>query len=402
MSQRVHVSSANDGNTVAVGWMDVVLSGEQVTGVVFQYDSGYVASRSAFAISPDLPLSVHPLPLTTLPGAVRDAAPDAWGRKLIRRHLPGRVMTELDALLGASDSGRMGALRFRIEPGGEFVKAGEPIPAMLKLEDLRRAAASVERDDDESSSLMLLAAGSASLGGARPKAIVSDGERELLAKFRSTQDEHDVIRWEAVTLELARLAGITVPEFKLIDSGAETVLLLERFDRREGNRVPYWSAATVIGREEGDYLDLAEAIQQGETVGIKRQLRELWRRAVFNVAVHNTDDHFRNHGFLYGEHGWVLSAAFDINPDIVEGRARATPICGASHPVHESSALVELAEELGIGPQEWQPILREVLDAVDAWPRVSAAYQVDEAEAARFWRVLAGSTRSRLSDLLPS
>ncbi|MDR1768934.1 MAG: type II toxin-antitoxin system HipA family toxin [Propionibacteriaceae bacterium] len=395
MSGRIYVAQGE----ADVGWLDVALSGGRASGSVFQYDAAYVATPGAFPVSPDLPLSARPIPLPGLPGAVRDAAPDAWGRQLIRRRLRGRAMTDLDALLGVSDDGRMGALRFRREPGGAFVQGGEPVPAVIALADLRRAADAVERGDEEAPVAVLLAAGSASLGGARPKALVRDGSRVFLAKFPSAADDHDVIRWEAVALELARLGGVDVPTARLVEVGSEAVLLLERFDRAAAARVPYWSAETAVAAADGDYLDLADAIRDGEAVGIKGQLGQLWRRVAFFVAVHNSDDHFRNHGFLRAGHGWTLAPAFDLNPDDVIGRARATTICGADLPAHEPAALVELAGELGLSRDAWQRALSDVLAAVDQWEAVAARHGLEAQEITRFRPILAGSTRARLAAL---
>ncbi|WP_236036951.1 MULTISPECIES: HipA domain-containing protein [Bifidobacterium] len=180
-------------------------------------------------------------------------------------------------------------------------------------------------------SLRRLYRATGSLGGARPKASVADRQSLWLAKFpKPNGDDWDVIDWEAVTLELARMAGIQVPEHRTltvndIEGRARTVLLTKRFDREPapsvGNmaRIPYMSAMTALEATDGDggdWLDLAEFTRRsgGDTV-------ELWHRAMFGAAIGNLDDHLRNHGYLRRGNAWELAPAFDLNPEPYDAKA---------------------------------------------------------------------------------
>ena len=169
----------------------------------------------------------------------------------------------------------------------------------------------------------LIAPGS-SLGGARPKASVLAPDDSLwIAKFPSKYDEINVGAWEMVVHDLAKLCNLDVPEAKLEKfSKIGSTFLVKRFDRENDRRIHFASAMTLLGKKDGagaadglGYLDIASIIRQN-SINPKKDLRELWRRIVFNMAVSNTDDHLRNHGFLLKKDGWILSPLFDVNPNI--------------------------------------------------------------------------------------
>lgn len=368
----------------------------------FAYERGYVADARAYPIDPALPLHIGSQPVNgPLPRAFSDAAPDRWGRTLIAKRLraeasaagePTRVVDDRDYLLGVSDSTRQGALRFRTEADGPFEHPSDGVPKLLSLPELLRASESVARNDPDSlpSVKLLLDAGTGSLGGARPKASVRDGDRLLIAKFPHPADEWNVIAWESAALELAGQAGIDVPRSESVSVDGRTVLLLDRFDREGDRRIGYISAMTMVEADDGsprDYLEIAEALAaQGATT--TRDLRQLWRRIAFSVAVNNTDDHLRNHGFLRHRAGWSLSPAFDMNPDPSLAARRVTSIGGAVGPVEEIRALRATAASFDLDTAEARVILREVHDAVRDWRSVARKHGISSAEILRFEPVL--------------
>ncbi|MDR1213406.1 MAG: HipA domain-containing protein [Propionibacteriaceae bacterium] len=365
---------------------------------VLSYETAYLASAGAYAIDPAIPLASGPWPSPgTLPRALLDAAPDRWGRMLIAKREAsaaredGRVPRQLDDaafLLGTSDLTRQGALRFALTDGGTFQHPEPTVPKLVELPGLFQAVDQATRDGAEAEAAVkrLLSAGSASLGGARPKAAVRDGGRLLIAKFPHAGDGWDVMAWEAVALDLAGAAGITVATTRLVDVGGRSVLLSERFDRRGARRVGYISALTLTGLDDpdrADYLDVAQALAR-VSADPSRDLAELWRRIAFSVAIHNTDDHLRNLGLLRSQGGWRLAPAFDLNPDPLAGSARVTGIGGASGPRDSATALLERADSFGLSAAEARASARQVADAVAQWEAVAGRKGLGRAERDRF------------------
>jgi serine/threonine-protein kinase HipA len=273
-------------------------------------------------------------------GVFLDSSPDRWGRFLMDRRegllareegRPVRKLLESDYLLGVYDEHRVGALRFKLDPKKEFLdnRREYASPPWASLRELEAASLALESEDAEKDKnygrwLNMLIAPGGSLGGARPKASVIDESGHLwIAKFPSRLDEYDIAAWEMLTHLLAKKAGISVPEARLEKFyGNHHTFLTRRFDRGLQNQRLYFSSAmTLLQHSDGDdasygvsYLELLEFILKG---GAKpqRDLEELWRRIIFNICVSNTDDHLRNHGFILERQGWVLSPAFDLNPN---------------------------------------------------------------------------------------
>jgi serine/threonine-protein kinase HipA len=358
----------------------------------FTYDRGYVSSPDSFDISPDLPRANVTSVTEGLPGALSDSAPDRWGRNLITKKVQSAAksagqksptLTEVDYLLGVSDLTRQGALRYRRDDT-DFLSIGAGVPKLIELPRLLNAATIVARDargDDEFAAIKtLLDAGTGSLGGARPKASVRDGGRLLIAKFPHPEDEWDVEAWEATTLDLASAAGIQVPSHNLVDVDGKNVLLLERFDRRDGLRIPYVSGMTLLGSSDGvgrDYTELAEAITElGSRVN--NDLGDLWRRVAFSVVVNNSDDHLRNHGFLFEDGGWTLSPMFDVNPNPDLGKERSTSIGFQTDSRETARALMETAPDFGLSPKDARRIWDDVLAATENWRDIAKANGVRE------------------------
>ena len=313
--------------------------GKQV--VSFEYDEEWLnGTNGHFIFDPDLSLfkgrQYTPTDKTMF-GIFADSCPDRWGRLLMKRRevilakeeeRKPRTLTDIDYLLGVYDATRIGALRFSVSEDGPFLSddRGLATPPWTTLRKLESASYAFEKNDNESEEKWLrqLIAPGSSLGGARPKASVLAPDDSLwIAKFPSKNDEINVGAWEMVVHDLAVQCNLNVPGAKLENfSKNGSTFLTKRFDRDGDKRIHFASAMTLLGKKDGadasdgsGYLDIASFIRKyGETV--KKDLRELWRRIVFSMAVSNTDDHFRNHGFILGREGWILSPLYDVNPNI--------------------------------------------------------------------------------------
>lgn len=354
----------------------------------FFYDESYLALPDAFALDPALPLTSRSGFAAGLPGAFADSAPDRWGRRLIQRGA-ARALDDVDYLLGVYDGARQGALRFKLPGADGFCTEDAEIPPVVQLPRLLAACRVVLTEDDAAAEVKrLLEAGSSTLGGARPKATVIDGEDLYIAKFPSPRDGHNVMAWEKTALDLALSCGLTVPVSRLVHVGSEPVLLVKRFDRSHGERVPYLSAMSLMGARDGeahDYVELAEAL--GAFSGNpERDLRELFGRVAFSIAFNNTDDHLRNHGFLRRNGRWGLSPVFDVNPDPNGGAERATAIFGECG-VHQAKALRGSLPYFGLSLDEGRSIVGTTLDVVSRWRSVACHNGCPEAEVRMFGSV---------------
>ena len=306
----------------------------------FSYDREWVEDTNGFAIAPDLPLGIAPFFASSghggdqrdsLPGVLQDAAPDAWGRMLMER-LYGSGLSEFDMLTLTDDTTRQGALRFCDGEGRVFMGEGAaPVPQLIDLEELQAIAAGIERGGEVSKeALRQMAGAGGSIGGARPKANVLDDDQLWIAKFSSAGDASPVERIEVATLKLAREVGLNAPDARLVlERTSSPIALIRRFDRESTARIPYISARTAIerhGAEQGAYTDLAQFIQQ-HSDNPRADLHELWSRIVYTILVSNTDDHLKNHGFVYAGGGrWSLSQLFDVNPQPERHRFLKTAI----------------------------------------------------------------------------
>ena len=349
----------------------------------FVYDDSYLARAGAYPLEPALPMVAGTLHsgMLAIFGAFGDSAPDRWGRNLVRRAerlraresgTAERDLSELDYLLGVRDDLRQGALRFRIDPGGEFVAPGDDgIPALIDLPELLDISRRVESDTVAGDEIRRLVRAGSSLGGARPKAHVrtADG-KTAIAKFPSeAADTWNVMAWERVVNVLAARAGIETAVTELVMVGGRHVLIVDRFDRREGRRIDYRSAMTMLEARDGDqrsYLDLAEVIEE-TSPATTRDLRELWRRIVFTVMVSNTDDHLRNHGFLRDGPGWGLSPAFDINPNPAPGTKYLSLAIDGSDPTASLRLVLEVAPLFRMGLDEARSVLAAMAGVVAGW-----------------------------------
>ena len=305
----------------------------------FEYESSWLKQSDHF-LDPDLQLYAgrqYVRDDKKIFGVFADSCPDRWGRLLMKRREEIRAkateerpkkLLDSDFLTGVYDEARMGGLRFKTSRDGDFVSSDREYatPPWTSLRELEQASIKFENEDDslnEKWIKQLIAPGS-SLGGARPKASVLAPDGSLwIAKFPSKHDDFNSGAWEMVVHELAKKCGLNVPEARLEKfSKLGSTFLIKRFDREGSRRIHFSSAMTMLGKVDGDnrtegssYLEIVSFLKANGATP-KRDLEELWKRIVFSMAVSNTDDHFRNHGFLLAEDGWTLSPMYDVNPDV--------------------------------------------------------------------------------------
>lgn len=356
----------------------------------FEYDAAWLGNPLRFALEPALTLGTGPHHTASgrlIFGAIGDSAPDRWGRVLIQRDerrkareekRAPRTLLEVDYLLGVGDIARQGALRFAETEGGPFLATGVQIPPLIQLPALLNAAMRLSDDDGGTDDdLRLLLAPGSSLGGARPKASVVDKDGQLaIAKFPQHGDVLPVTLWEAVALKLAAQAGIPTPDWRLEKVAERDVLILRRFDRRGQVRIPFLSAMSLLNaadNEQHSYMEIADALRQ---YGAKadEDCAQLWRRIVFSILISNSDDHLRNHGFLYETTGWRLSPAYDMNPVPVDIKPRIlTTAIDEADGTASLDLAYEVAGHFGVKPDKAKQIVREVGAAIARWRETAAA-----------------------------
>ena len=359
----------------------------------FLYDVAYLAG-GGMSIDPALPLVSGAQYQAGLVRAFADSAPDRWGRNLIEKsermrarteHRAPRYLDDLDFLLGVSDDTRQGALRYRFIGSDVFMGPPSHVPQLISLPELLHAADELASDADPSAAVkQLLDTGTTGLGGARPKASVRLENGALaIAKFPHSSDRWDVMAWEATALDLLEVAGIKTPQRRLMRVGERSVLLLRRFDRDDRqHRVGYISAMTALGASDGDHLDYADIA--GAIRDLSRSPKadhhDLFDRVVVSVALGNTDDHLRNHGFLADRGSWTLSPAFDVNPTADRWRSRATSIMGADALPDEAEALLALADTCSLTLDQARSRIERIASVLTGWGAVARRNQIREQE----------------------
>lgn len=381
----------------------------------FEYDKDWLKSNQVFLLDPEIGLysgTQYPDKKDNF-GVFMDSMPDTWGRKLMLRRAAQLALVkgestpklyEIDFLLGVHDISRMGALRFKLDPDGPFLDDNKdnPTPPITHLRELEASVKAYEEDKDGKNGdewIPILFAPGSSLGGARPKANVIDLNGQLcIAKFPSKADTTDKAAWEYLAYELACRAGINMPICTIEKvRGPYHTFLSRRFDRESGQRIHFASAMTMTGNSEDtirdvtpSYLEIAEFIQNYGS-SIEGDLHQLWRRIVFHMAISNTDDHFRNHGFLLEEKGWRLSPAYDINPSIDKNGL-------ALNVDMDNNALdFNLAKSVGqffqLSEDQMDQILHEIVVVVEDWRTLASKLgisRVDQETMSPAFRLVTG------------
>jgi len=379
----------------------------------FKFDNDWLRQYGSLFLSADInnyPGQQYTQPGRDIFGCFSDALPDRWGRLLLNRReqilaaeerRPVRRLSSFDYLVGIDDFSRMGGFRFKTTPDGEFINCDSHlrIPPLTDLRSLVDASMEIEKSEEqnrlpEKRWIQQLVHPGSSLGGARPKAGVRDTDGCLyVAKFPSRNDDYDVSLWEHLSHLLAKMAGVNAAETSVVSTGEKYhALLSKRFDRTtDGRRIHFASAMTLLGLTDGSdaqtgngYLDIVDFILQN-CCDVENILRQLYRRVAFNIAIGNTDDHFRNHGFLLTPRGWTLSPAYDMNPTANEYQSL---LITSSTNKSDLNLLLEASEEYMIGKEEASRIIQEVTDAVKGWRRMAANLGIAKREMELLGQIL--------------
>ena len=382
-----------------------ILSAQQAKGrkaFSFSYNSDWINSEQQLLIDPDIAwYTGQQFPnVKENFGVFLDSMPDTWGRTLMKRRaalsaneqgLPAPKLYDIDFLLGVHDFSRMGALRFKKDPGGDFLDNDpvSPVPPWASIRELQYGAQLIESNVDTAEVrkwlAMLMAPGS-SLGGARPKANILDEDGQpWIAKFPSKHDTVNKGAWEYLAYRLAVDAGIDMAESRLEHiTGSYHTFFTKRFDRQKQDRIHFASAMTMTGKNEElirdetpSYLDIVEFIQFSGA-HVTEDLHQLWKRLIFNILISNTDDHLRNHGFILTPEGWRLSPAFDINPSIdKEGLA-------LNIDMDKNSLDIDLAKSVGayfrMEEIEMDSVIEQVRSVVSGWQKLAAEIGIPRGE----------------------
>ena len=379
----------------------------------FKFADSWIKKYNAIALSDDLnnyPGIQYTQPEKDIFGCFADALPDRWGRTLFLRreqilaqeeNRPVRRLSSFDFLTGIDDHSRMGGFRFKETPDGEFINTDNTlrVPPLTDLRELIAASKEIERSEGtniipEKKWITQLVQPGSSLGGARPKANVIDENHNIfMAKFPSLNDDYDVGIWEHFCHLLAKNAGINAAETKVITTNDKHhTLLSRRFDRTyAGRRIHFASAMTLLGLNDGDnattghgYIDIVDFIISGCT-DVDANLRELFRRVAFNICVGNSDDHFRNHGFLLTAKGWTLSPAYDMNPTLNDYQSL---LINNKTNTADLSILLDSCDEYMLTHEVAKGIIDEVLEAVKGWRTLANRLGIAKREMNLFEGVL--------------
>lgn len=393
----VHVDLA--GETHLVGKLRY-FARRSALNSVFEYADAWLTNPDAFSLDPaNLPRQLYPYYASSkksgLPGALRDSAPDRWGRRLIKRAFrkasEARTLSEIDYLLAITDQTRVGALRFRRvgELAFDCPMGPSRIPPLAQLPALVNAADAVQSNTESAEDLKLLLHEGSLIGGARPKSVVMDKAGRLaIAKFPSPDDDRSIPHGEVLALNLAAGAGMNVAEAQILDVAGRPVALITRFDRCGNQRIPFLSAMSLLGLNDGDegaYTYLAACIRRHSSSPTE-DLHELWRRIVFTVLIGNLDDHLRNHGFLYDrDDKWRLSPAYDLNPvPLAEQVRELTTWISGEGPEASLDLARRAAPYFALKNRQAKTVIDEVTTAVRGWREVARRLGMQKEDVADY------------------
>lgn len=384
-------------------WMDVpqlvgCLYREGLRGTAkyaFEFDREWLKKHANVKLSADLenfPGRQFQPASTEIFGCFSDAMPDRWGRLLLKRReqiesvldqREPKTLNAMDLLCGIDDSSRMGALRFKRAVQGPFLNDLDklPIPPIASLRELMHSVRELETSEaknilPEQKWIQQLIKPGSSLGGARPKATVVDETGNLwIAKFPSLNDTYDIGSWEHFAYVMAKEAGISTSESKLVPIAPNrNIFLVKRFDRLNHKRVHFASSMTLLGLHDGDgastghgYLDIVDAILEN-CLDVEQNLEELYRRVAFNICIGNTDDHFQNHGFILKQKGWTLSPAYDLNPTT---NRQQSLLINEKTDVSDLQLLKRSAKDYMLEQAKADSIIEDVISAMKRWEQVA-------------------------------
>lgn len=376
---------------------------QQGPQLVFNYGRSYLARPDAISLyAPELPLqpgSLSLIPGLNMPSCLRDASPDAWGRRVLIHQKLGvkgtdAAQIELDELTYLLESGsdRIGALDFQTSPT-QYVPRQTQQPS---LEELLTAAEKVEQGIALSPELDQALLHGTALGGARPKVLLDDGDRKFIAKFSSSHDLYSVVKAEFIAMRLARKVGLNVATVHLRTAMGKDVLLIERFDRvRDGDqwcRRAMVSALTIFELDEmmaayASYEKLAECIRH-RFAHSTASLHELFARMVFNILCGNTDDHARNHSAFWDGHQLALTPAYDICPQSRTGQqASQAMLIHGSDRRSQIATCMAAAPSFLLGSEAAIAIVNHQVRTIEnEWPSICDEAGLSEVDRTLFWR----------------
>ena len=375
----------------------------------FKFDETWLKKHGAIFLSADLnnyPGQQYTQPGKDIFGCFSDALPDRWGRTLLNRReqilageekRPVRRLSSFDYLVGIDDYSRMGGFRFKESLDGDFINVSDTlrIPPLTDIRQLIEASREIEKSEEENQLpdkkwIVQLVQPGSSLGGARPKASIIDVDKVLyIAKFPSRKDDYDAGLWEHFCHLLAIQVGIDAAITQVISTNDKYhTLLSRRFDRTgDGKRIHFASAMTLLGLDDGDnaatghgYLDIVDFILQNCT-NVEENLKELYRRVAFNICIGNSDDHFRNHGFLLTAKGWTFSPAYDMNPTLSEYQSL---LINSSTNKADLNILLDACEEYMLSRKVAELIISEVIEVVKNWRVLATKLGISKREMEMF------------------
>ena len=371
----------------------------------FKFDENWLKVHAGINLSEDInnyPGMQYTKPGNDIFGCFSDALPDRWGRTLLKRReqiqaleekRAVRSLTSFDYLMGIDDFSRMGGFRFKKELEGDYINVSPSlrIPPITELRELVHASQEVEKSEEndvlpEKKWIAQLIQPGTSLGGARPKAGVLDEKGCLcIAKFPSRKDDYDTGLWEHFSHLLAQKAGVQVAQTRVLGGlGKYHTILSKRFDRTDvAKRIHFASSMSLLGLKDGDnaqggygYLDIVDFILQ-DCCDVEKNLQELYRRVAFNICIGNSDDHFRNHGFLLTPKGWTLSPAYDMNPTLNEYQSL---LINETSNKADICTLLDSCESYMIKKEMAKNIIQEVQSAVCKWKNLAIQLQIPNRE----------------------
>ncbi len=375
--------------------VDPVVAGkiELVNGKFhFVYGRSYLQRENAIALSPfELPLqkgTFEPAGMNTIHSCLRDAAPDAWGRRVIGYKYPDLEANELDYML-LSGSQRIGALDFQ-QDNEHYQSRTKTTPS---LQQLSQAAKSVEKSEPLPAELDNALLHGTSVGGARPKALIQDGDQHFIAKFSASTDYYDIVKTEFIAMRLAALVSLNVAEVHLQQVMGKDVLLVKRFDRgKKQSRRLMLSGLSLLQLNEmearyASYQDLADIIRRHFN-NPKETLKELYKRIVFNILIGNTDDHARNHAAFWDGQSLKLTPAYDICPQLRTGQeaTQAMVLNGESGNYSTLKNALSICKTYALKQEEAKQIIEHQVSIIKThWETICAEAQLGEIERQRLW-----------------